>query len=63
MNDARLMEPEGPWFVNVTHLRVAGRPWCRSPVDYARVKWSKDWSDVDCAACHRERPSAESEES
>ena len=51
-------EPSAPWFVDVKHLRVGGRPLCGSPVDYGRVIWAEVWQDVDCAACHRARDTA-----
>lgn len=49
------IEPDSPWYVNVVHFVFRGRPWCCSPVDYGRVKWSESWDDVDCAACQRQR--------
>lgn len=49
-----LEEPVGPWFINVVHLRYAGRPWCCSPVDYGRVEWSNKVEEVSCAKCLRE---------
>jgi hypothetical protein len=50
----KLEEPVGPWFINVIHLEVGGRPWCCSPVDYNHVQWSKNLNEVSCAACFRE---------
>jgi len=49
-----IAEPEGPWYINVRHLQFMYRPYCQSPVDYARVEMSSNISDVNCAKCIRE---------
>lgn len=47
-------QPQGPWFVNVRHWRVQGRPYCQSPVDYSVVEMSDTLINSNCAACFKE---------
>jgi hypothetical protein len=47
----KLEKPESPWFINVSHYRYGGRPYCQSPVDYNLAVLLDDIDKVNCSLC------------